>query len=253
MGTAILRAIAMEIENELQPQPTNNNRNRLHTASAASFIRRRFHPLGSRAALHSSARTKFESVLIQALDMIDPDIKERVIKKMEPMDEEDTETILEFAECIDPTELFNCSLPTINQFRTIDGTCNNLLRPLEGASNTEFRRILPAQYEDGILVPIGHDQQVNGNAFGAPWPSARSVSQSVVRDLPRSSNILSHIFMLWVSLSIMTWTCLLNLKEKNVKKAVTLRKLVQFAIQFRFHSLTLHLACWDLIEETVYQ
>ena len=70
------------------------------------------------------------------------------------MGEEDTETILEFAECIDPTELFNCSVPTINKFCTIDGTCNNLLRPLQGASNTEFRRILPAQYEDGISVPI---------------------------------------------------------------------------------------------------
>ena len=197
LGIAVLRAIGRVLANELEPRPTNNNRNRLHTASAASFIRRRFHPLGSRAALHSTARTRFESVLTQALDMTDPDVKDRVIHRMEPMDEEDTETILEFAECIDPTELFNCSLPTINQFRTFDGTCNNLLRPLEGASNTEFRRILPAQYEDGILVPIGHDQQVNGDAFGAPWPSARSVSQRVVRDLPRSSNILTHIFMLW--------------------------------------------------------
>ena len=70
--------------------------------------------------------------------MIDPDIKDRVTKKMESMDKKDTETILEFTECIDPTELFNCSVPTINQFHTIDGTCSNLLQPLHGASKTEF-------------------------------------------------------------------------------------------------------------------
>ena len=197
ISIAVLKAIATELANELLQPSTTNNQNRLNTASSAELIRRRFHPLGPQAALHSIARTRVESILTQALNLIDPDIKDLVIRRLEPMDEEDTETILEFAECIDPTELFNCSLPTINQFRTFDGTCNNLLRPLEGASNTEFRRILPAQYEDGILVPIGHDQQVNGNAFGAPWPSARSVSQRVVRDLPRSSNILTHIFMLW--------------------------------------------------------
>ena len=84
------------------------------------------------------------------------------------MDEEDMETILDFAQCIDPAELFDCSVPTINKFRTINGTCNNLLRPLIGASNTQFRRILPAQYEDDISVPVGHDQQVNGDPFVAP-------------------------------------------------------------------------------------
>ena len=196
MDVAIMKAISMEIEKELTP-PSTDHQNSLNTASSSSVVRRRFHPLGPQAALHSTARTKFELVLIQVMKLIDPELKERLIKRLEPMDEDDMETIMDFAECIDPTELFNCSLPTVNQFRTIDGTCNNLLQPLQGASNTEYRRILPAQYEDGILVPIGHDQQVNGDAFGAPWPSARSVSQSVVRDLPRSSNILTHIFMLW--------------------------------------------------------
>ena len=79
------------------------------------------------------------------MDMIDPDMKDQMIRRSEAMDEDDMQTIMEFAECIDPTELFNCSLPTINQFCTIDGTCNNLLQPLQGASSTEFRHILPAQ------------------------------------------------------------------------------------------------------------
>ena len=121
----------------------------------------------------------------------------KLIGEINTMDEEDMETVFEFAECIDSTTLFNCSTPTINQFRTIDGSCNNLLRPLLGASNTEYKRLKPAQYEDGISVPVGHAQQVNGDSFDAPWPSARSVSENVIRDRPLSSGILTHIFMLW--------------------------------------------------------
>ena len=196
MGVAVLKAIARELARELLVPPTNN-RNPLNTASSSSIIRRRFHPLGPQAAIHSIARTKVESVLTEVLNLVDSDLKDQLIRGIHPMEEEDMETILDFAECIDPTKLFNCSVPTINKFRTIDGTCNNLLKPLLGASNTQFRRVLPAQYEDGILVPVGHDQQVNGDPFEAPWPSARTVSRTVVRDLPRSSRVLTHIFMLW--------------------------------------------------------
>ena len=41
-------------------------------------------------------------------------------------------------------------------FRSIDGTCNNFVNPLWGASLTAFRRILPPQYEDGFNSPIGN-------------------------------------------------------------------------------------------------
>ena len=195
-GVAVLKAIKRELAKELSV-PSTNNRRPLNTARSSSIIRRRFHPLGPQAALHSIARTKIESVLTEVLKMVDSDIRDKLIRRIYPMDEEDMETILDFAQCIDPTKLFNCSVPTINKFRTIDGTCNNLLRPLIGASNTQFRRVLPAQYEDGILVPVGHDQQVNGDPFEPPWPSARTVSQTVVRNLSRSSRVLTHIFMLW--------------------------------------------------------
>ena len=196
LGVAVLKAIGRELAEELSV-PSTNNRNPLNTARSSSIIRRRFHPLGPQAALHSTARTKVESVLIKALELVDSNLRDQLIKRTHLMDEDDMETVLDFAECIDPTKLFNCSVPTINKFRSIDGTCNNLLRPLLGAANTEFRRVLPAQYEDGISVPVGHDQQVNGDPFEAPWPSARTVSRTVVRDLPRSSTVLTHLFMLW--------------------------------------------------------
>ena len=197
MGIAILKAIARVLEEELSLPSTYSRDSLLGTASSSSIIRRRFHPLGPRAALHSIARTKLERVIIQALKFLGPELRERLIRRLYNMDEDDMETVLDFAECIDPTKLFDCSVSTIKQFRTIDGTCNNLLRPLIGASNTQFRRVLPAQYEDDISVPVGHDQQVNGDPFAAPWPSARTVSEAVIGDLPRLSRVLTHIFMLW--------------------------------------------------------
>ena len=186
MSMAVLKAIST-VTKKLSVLITKK-RDLLNTASSSSIIRRRFHPLGPQAALHSIARTKLERVLTETLNLV---------KQINNMDDEDMDMILEYAECINATELFNCSVPTINQFRTINGTCNNLLRPLLGASNTEYRRLKPAQYEDGMSVPVGHAQQVNGDFFDAPWPSARTVSESVIRDLPRSSRVLTHIFMLW--------------------------------------------------------
>ena len=40
-------------------------------------------------------------------------------------------------------------------FRTIDGTCNNIQRPLVGASYTTFKRILPSAYENEYFTPMG--------------------------------------------------------------------------------------------------
>ena len=36
------------------------------------------------------------------------------------------------------------------KYRTINGTCNNLIRPTWGAANTPFQRLILPQYEDGI-------------------------------------------------------------------------------------------------------
>ena len=35
------------------------------------------------------------------------------------------------------------------RYRAADGTCNNLLRPLQGASDTTQRRFLEPVYQDG--------------------------------------------------------------------------------------------------------
>ena len=42
------------------------------------------------------------------------------------------------------------------QYRTIDGTCNNIQKPLRGASFTTFRRLIPPRYENGYFTPVGN-------------------------------------------------------------------------------------------------
>ena len=42
-----------------------------------------------------------------------------------------------------------------SKYRTLDGSCNNLRRPLLGRANTGLGRLLPARYEDGKTLLCG--------------------------------------------------------------------------------------------------
>lgn len=55
------------------------------------------------------------------------------------------------------------------KYRTIDGNCNNLRNPFWGKSLTQFTRLLPPQYADGI-------NQFRMSVDGAPLPGPRELS-----------------------------------------------------------------------------
>jgi len=103
----------------------------------------------------------------------------------------------DITECKEPRKTFNCNIPTIHTYRTIDGTCNNLHRPLIGASLTQFRRLLPAEYEDGVSKPIGAGQQLRGDFFDPPWPSTRHLTEQIVSSSKADSERLTHMHMQW--------------------------------------------------------
>ena len=155
--------------------------------SISSIIRKRYHPLGKMAAVHSTARAKMEKVLVKA-HSIDSSTNDQ-------MSEGENNLMLEYAQC--PTREVHCPVRGELKFRTIDATCNNLNNPLHGASDTAFRRLLPAVYEDGISLPVGYDQQVNGDQFKGPWPSARKVSKEIFTDSPVVSQQMNHLTMTW--------------------------------------------------------
>ncbi|XP_022798435.1 peroxidasin homolog [Stylophora pistillata] len=80
------------------------------------------------------------------------------------------------------------------RFRTIDGTCNNVRRPLFGAAHTPFRRVQPADYEDKVSSPRVAES-------GDKLPNARNVSRFVhARNANRKnpdSPTLTHLAMNW--------------------------------------------------------
>ena len=78
------------------------------------------------------------------------------------------------------------------RFRTADGTCNNLHRPLLGSTNTPFIRLRGAQqnYADGISSP-------RVSVTGHKLPNARLVSFTMFTEEDVPSKKLSHMSMTW--------------------------------------------------------
>ncbi|XP_056640874.1 peroxidase-like [Diorhabda sublineata] len=62
-------------------------------------------------------------------------------------------------------------------YRSYDGSCNNLRNPIWGTPNTPYNRLLPANYEDGIQDPVL-------SKTGKELPLARSVSLLLYPDVP---------------------------------------------------------------------
>jgi hypothetical protein len=60
---------------------------------------------------------------------------------------------------------------SISKYRTIDGSCNNLVNPYYGKANTPLTRLLPAVYEDGL-----------GSARATGLPNPRTISTTFSSD-----------------------------------------------------------------------
>ncbi len=83
----------------------------------------------------------------------------------------EVELLSELSGCEEHNRITDCSSCFHRKYRTTDGSCNNLDHPLWGVSETPFLRLMPAEYEDGIGLPVGWSQSK---------PSARLVSQRII-------------------------------------------------------------------------
>ncbi|XP_046649809.1 peroxidase-like [Daphnia pulicaria] len=64
--------------------------------------------------------------------------------------------------------------PTVNTYRSFDGSCNNLMQPSWGQRDTIFQRLLPAHYGNGIDSPrLASD--------GSELKNAREISIDTIR------------------------------------------------------------------------
>ncbi|XP_021379773.1 peroxidasin homolog isoform X1 [Mizuhopecten yessoensis] len=82
------------------------------------------------------------------------------------------------------------------KYRTMDGTCNNLQEPLNGATVTAFSRLLPPIYENGFNTPVGWSTSKQYN--GVHLPSPRLVSSFLMStDHVTEDETSTHMLMQW--------------------------------------------------------
>jgi hypothetical protein len=72
-----------------------------------------------------------------------------------------------------------------SKYRTIDGSCNNLDYPLWGKSLTQFTRLVPPAYADGL-------NELRRSVDGGPLPGPREVSCKA--STSHSSNLYTLIY-----------------------------------------------------------
>ncbi|XP_052748877.1 chorion peroxidase [Galleria mellonella] len=78
-----------------------------------------------------------------------------------------------------------------SKYRSQDGSCNNLENSVRwGVSHTPFRRVLPADYGDGISSP-------RKSRSGASLPSARDVSVTVHRPTYAQDSAFTVMLAVW--------------------------------------------------------
>ena len=81
------------------------------------------------------------------------------------------------------------------KFRSLDGSCNNLRSPMQGAAMQPFRRILPPAYHDGFSLPRTKSAMRSDHSL----PSSREISRSFTDNAPPVANEkkLSMLFLTW--------------------------------------------------------
>ncbi|EDW17736.2 peroxidasin [Drosophila mojavensis] len=105
--------------------------------------------------------------------------------------------VAELSGCMEHREMPNCTdMCFHSKYRSIEGTCNNLMHPTWGASLTAFRRLAPPIYENGFSMPVGWTKGLK--YAGHPKPSARLVSTSLVatKEITPDARI-THMVMQW--------------------------------------------------------
>ena len=158
--------------------------------NTTSVLRKQFKRTYCEARAQATARIECEW-MVDRMSQLSGDSEWCILQNTEIMD-----LLFNASLCKGPTA--NCNFPTVNRFRTIDGTCNNLNNPTLGAAFTPFRRLLGAVYEDGISQPVGFQQTFEMNRpFDPPRPSPRLISLFIIRDLQINQPQATYMLMQW--------------------------------------------------------
>jgi peroxidase len=103
--------------------------------------------------------------------------------------------IADLSGCHQHKRRVNCSQRCL-KYRTLDGVCNNLEHPHWGSANTQLRRLVKSEYENGFNTPRGWTPTRLHNGFRLP--SARVVSSRIIStDKITNDNTFTHMLMQW--------------------------------------------------------
>ncbi len=81
------------------------------------------------------------------------------------------EVLGQLSGCSEHQRVADCSSCYHQKYRSVDGSCNNLDNPLQGASDIPFKRLIKPAYDDGVGLPVG---------WTGGKPSARDISRNVI-------------------------------------------------------------------------
>ncbi|XP_025421585.1 peroxidase isoform X2 [Sipha flava] len=96
-------------------------------------------------------------------------------------------TVFNSSECASPDPVI---CPLRSRYRTVEGSCNNVMEPRKGAALTPFRRQLPADYSDGVWKP-------RRATDGSELPSAKQVSEDVHRESYEEDHDFTVMLAVW--------------------------------------------------------
>ncbi|XP_021946283.1 peroxidasin homolog [Folsomia candida] len=172
---------ATELYEKIEPELYNKNIiiENGHPASYLAAINRQA-PKSKELARVAYATLRATTVLKEQLAQFRDEIHENDILRR---------TVFQRSSCPTKRQSDECSVST-HQYRTLDGTCNNLKNPYVGSSFQPFARFLPPEYDDGVSTLR---KSISGNEL----PSARLVSSSIHKDVSRPSSTFTLMLMQW--------------------------------------------------------
>jgi len=86
-----------------------------------------------------------------------------------------------------PVQPGNCNPDSL--YSPLDASCNNLKYPSRGRPNSNFKRYLPAEYQDGVSAPR------TLSVFGGSLPNPRLISRALMNDNTEFENNISDLLV----------------------------------------------------------
>ncbi|XP_056444575.1 eosinophil peroxidase-like isoform X3 [Gadus chalcogrammus] len=153
------------------------SRVRREVVSPADILRLMKQPRGaSRSAVRSS--DYMDQTLRLLHDRVHR-VHKRSLNATDLLPREDLEVLSKISGCAARVSDPPCrSIQNLDKYRTATSVCNNMMSPRLGASNTPFKRWLPAQYDDGVALPNGWERSRRFNNFVLPL--VREVSNRIL-------------------------------------------------------------------------